>query len=227
MLQHAERMMPAFDSDAHRSPFAANGANPSHHGEVARTTDMFASGGVEHMTTQVRHAPSRTAFLTFSCDGRAHWLGHDATRRIIRDQLSADVTQSCIELHAWVLMSNHVHLLVTARTLSVSAWLRRFKQHTAFNIRRHAHICIDADAAAGAFWLHGGGHDRTIWSWQEYWAKVRYIHLNPVRAGLCRRAEDWEWSSAPDFLRLPRAGSPTLSPPPEALVDLLWWKPPA
>lgn len=179
------------------------------------------------MTTQVRHASPRTAFLTFSCRGRAHWLVRDATRRIIRDQLATDVNRSFMELHAWVLMSNHVHLLLTARTLSVSAWLRRFKQHTAFSIRKHPHACPEADAAVGAFWLHGGGHDRTIWSWQEYWSKIGYIHFNPVRAGLCRRAEDWEWSSAPDFLPRPRAGSPTLSPPPVALEDLLWWNPPA
>jgi hypothetical protein len=111
--------------------------------------------------------------------------------------------------------------------MQLSVWVRRLKQATACRLRSECRESLPLSARHGPFWMKGGGHDRTIWSWQEYWAKVRYIHLNPVRAGLCRRAEDWEWSSASDSLRQPRAGSPTLSPPPEALVDLLWWTPTA
>jgi len=34
---------------------------------------------------------------------------------------------------------------------------------------------------------------------QEYYEKAEYIHLNPVRAGLAERAEDWPWSSVRDY----------------------------
>ena len=33
----------------------------------------------------------------------------------------------------------------------------------------------------------------------DYWTVSRYIHLNPVRAGLVARPEDWEWSSYPGY----------------------------
>lgn len=179
------------------------------------------------MGGSVPDTPVRTAFLTFSCHQRQHWMVKNDVCAVIRDHLAADAMDGLVALHAWVIMANHLHLLVTDERMQLSVWVRRLKQATACRLRSECRESLPLSARHGPFWLKGGGHDRTIWSWQEYWAKVRYIHLNPVRAGLCRRAEDWEWSSASDSLRQPRAGSPTLSPPPEALVDLLWWTPTA
>jgi putative transposase len=41
--------------------------------------------------------------------------------------------------------------------------------------------------------------DRALRTVKEYHEKAEYIHLNPVRAGLVKRAEDWPWSSARDY----------------------------
>jgi hypothetical protein len=41
--------------------------------------------------------------------------------------------------------------------------------------------------------------DRALRSVKEYYEKVEYIHPNPVRAGLVKRAEEWQWSSAHDY----------------------------
>ena len=41
--------------------------------------------------------------------------------------------------------------------------------------------------------------DRAVRTVKEYDEKVEYIHLNPVRAGLVDRAEDWPWSSVRDY----------------------------
>jgi hypothetical protein len=41
--------------------------------------------------------------------------------------------------------------------------------------------------------------DRALRTVKEYYERVEYIHLNPVRAGLVKRAEDWPWSSARDY----------------------------
>ncbi len=40
--------------------------------------------------------------------------------------------------------------------------------------------------------------DRALRSVKEYYEKVEYIHLNPVRAGLVKRLEEWPWSSVHD-----------------------------
>ncbi|MGD0012436.1 MAG: hypothetical protein ABSE93_28335 [Terriglobia bacterium] len=41
--------------------------------------------------------------------------------------------------------------------------------------------------------------DRALRSVKEYSEKVEYIHLNPVRAGLVKHAEEWQWSSVQDY----------------------------
>ncbi|MGA2606070.1 MAG: hypothetical protein ABSH01_01280 [Terriglobia bacterium] len=41
--------------------------------------------------------------------------------------------------------------------------------------------------------------DRALRSVKEYDEKVEYIHLNPVRAGLVSRPEDWRWSSYNEY----------------------------
>jgi putative transposase len=46
----------------------------------------------------------------------------------------------------------------------------------------------------------------------DSWTVSRYIHLNPVRAGLVARPEDWEWSSYPGYLAAGRR-RPWVPPP--------------
>src|SRR5882672_4593492 len=38
-------------------------------------------------------------------------------------------------------------------------------------------------------------YDFNIRNYPQFVEKLRYIHRNPVKAGLCERPEDWEWSS--------------------------------
>jgi len=49
------------------------------------------------------------------------------------------------------------------------------------------------------FGQRGGGHDRNITEPTTLWHEIDYIHANPVRRDLCRRPEDWRWSSAADY----------------------------
>jgi putative transposase len=46
------------------------------------------------------------------------------------------------------------------------------------------------------FWLEGPGYDRNLNTEKTILDSVDYIHLNPVRRGLCKQATDWRWSSA-------------------------------
>ncbi len=54
------------------------------------------------------------------------------------------------------------------------------------------------------FWQRGGGYDRTLTNAATIANAIDYIHLNPVRDGLCQRPEDWVWSSAQEHLKIRR-----------------------
>ena len=71
----------------------------------------------------------------------------------------------------------------------------------AHRARRDAHselaICITHH-----FCQQGGGFDRNLWTPQHIFSAIEYIHMNPVRDGLCARAEEWKWSSASQYASL-------------------------
>ena len=97
-------------------------------------------------------------------------------------------------LHAWCIMPNHVHLLVepfgnladmVQGWKSVTArWALKQNQRLNLRIPDAHHLWMRE------YW------DRYIRDQRHYANTLDYIHHNPVKAGLCQRREDWQWSSA-------------------------------
>lgn len=92
-------------------------------------------------------------------------------------------------LHAWIVMPNHVHVIVEmlaqhALSDAVESW----KRFTATRINRLL-------GKKGRFWMEDYW-DRFIRDEAHYQNAVEYVHENPVKAGLARKAEGWAWSSA-------------------------------
>ena len=92
------------------------------------------------------------------------------------------------QLHAWSIMPNHVHLLITPRVPLpvVTRWL---KGSTA----RKANLILGRTGKA--FW-QDESFDRWVRSQTEFDKVVAYIENNPVKAGLVDSPELWPWSSA-------------------------------
>lgn len=91
-------------------------------------------------------------------------------------------------LHAWVIMPNHVHLLITPR-MDVSELLQKLKGSTA----RLANQLLGRTGTP--FW-QDESYDRLVRNSQEFGRIEHYIPQNPVRAGLVQSAEEYTWSSA-------------------------------
>jgi putative transposase len=111
-------------------------------------------------------------------------------------------------LWAYVLMPNHVHLIVhfgtadyrISRVLSeiklpvsrkALAFLREHSPEWLLRLRQQRGARCEYH-----FWQRGGGFDRNITEPATLAKMIDYIHLNPMRKGLVERAVDWRWSSA-------------------------------
>lgn len=94
---------------------------------------------------------------------------------------------------AYCLMSNHVHLLVQTPNANLARGMQslhgRYAQR--FN-QRHGETGHLFERRYGSVLIEGDG---------QLWMTVRYIALNPVEAGISRRAEDYEWSSYRSVIR--------------------------
>jgi REP element-mobilizing transposase RayT len=92
------------------------------------------------------------------------------------------------DLHAWVIMPNHVHLLFTPHT-NVSSMLCSLKGYSARQANRFL------ECTGQPFW-RDESYDRLVRDGNEFRRIERYILNNPVKAGLARCAENFPWSSA-------------------------------
>ena len=97
-----------------------------------------------------------------------------------------------VDIWAYCLMPNHVHMVAVPEKKDSLARLLRIAHH------RHARRVNAAHGWRGHLWqerFHSFVMDE-----MHLLAAVRYIELNPVRAGLCKRVEDWPWSSVHAYL---------------------------
>jgi len=91
-------------------------------------------------------------------------------------------------LHEFVVMPDHLHLMMTPGvTASLERCVQLVKGGSSFRIHK-------ARGLKSEIW-QVGFHDWTIRDLGDWRAKVEYIRMNPVQAGLVEKAEEWGYSS--------------------------------
>lgn len=117
------------------------------------------------------------------------------------------------KLIGYVIMPDHVHAIINRSVDTISDWLRRVRGNSARQIlgwlrderhllslkkleltipqkRHHTHAVWQKDPSV-----------IDLWSPKFIRQKLNYLHLNPVRAGLCDHPAAWKWSSYRAYLR--------------------------
>jgi REP element-mobilizing transposase RayT len=106
---------------------------------------------------------------------------------------------SAYELHSFVVMANHIHLLVTP-AIDASLLTKSLKRFTAREGNRMLGL------TGRPFWQEES-YDRLVRNEDEFRRIARYIEMNPVNAGLVASAQDFRWSSAWPIANRPQAAS--------------------
>ena len=107
--------------------------------------------------------------------------------RLYRTMLAEAARAAGTEVWAYCLMPNHVHLiLVPSHPDGLRATLA--EAH-----RRYTRFVNDREGWTGHLWQ--GRFGSVPMDEDHLEGAVRYVSLNPVRAGLAKRAQDWPWSS--------------------------------
>jgi putative transposase len=120
-------------------------------------------------------------------DRRACFLDDDDRTSYLATLIRVSERAQC-DVHAYVLMSNHVHLLVTAREASAPARM----MHALGS--RYVRTFNDRHERTGTLWE--GRYRSSLIDSDRYFLRCsRYIETNPVRAGLVTSPEEYRWSS--------------------------------
>ena len=131
-----------------------------------------------------RHLPhwipdNAIIFVTWSLAGGHCWLADSSCARIVADALLYGRTM--YELHAWVVMTTHVHVVMTPKR-PFSEIMRWLKWTTA----RRCNQLLDR---TGTFW-QDESFDHWIRNTCELAGLIAYVEGNPIAAGL----KNWPWS---------------------------------
>ena len=158
---------------------------------------------------RVKHVdmPGQAHYLTFSCFHNQKFLNDNRTRMWFINALEKARQKHGFELWAWVIMPEHIHLMLLPRAgTSISSILTSVKTSVARLgsnwarkedpelLQRMLDIQCDKKQPV-RFWQRGGGYDRNICSEEEVYEKIIYMHKNPVRKGMVEHPKDWYWSS--------------------------------
>ena len=157
-------------------------------------------------------------YLTFRIVRWIDLFTRQIYRDIVIDSLSLSQKNKGLEVFAFVIMSNHIHIIVRSGAGKLSDTIREFKSFTAKQIWEAIHTEAESrrEWMAYLFELSTKQHKRNekyqVWSHENHAeiiygnqflkSKIDYIHNNPVRAGLVEKAEDYLYSSARNYAGL-------------------------
>ncbi|MGG7036547.1 MAG: REP-associated tyrosine transposase [Flavobacterium sp.] len=135
-------------------------------------------------------------------------------------------------VYGYVIMSNHIHMIVQSSEGNLSDLIRDFKKFTAKTILEK----IQTEPESRREWMlerfrlatethtrnknyqfwQYGNHPEEIYSNKFMWSKLDYIHLNPIRAGIVEKASQYIYSSANNYVNdtglvfIEKADNPTV-----------------
>jgi len=131
--------------------------------------------------------PGAVYHVTARGNAREPIYADDRDRRRFIDSFALEVAQQQWLCYAWCLMDNHYHLLFETPEPNLVAGMRRLNQvYTQSYNRRHGRTGHVLQGRYKAIMVEKQSHLLEL---------CRYVVLNPVRAGLVARAQDWPWSS--------------------------------
>ena len=160
---------------------------------------------------------SAVHFLTFQVVGWVDIFSRQNYRDMVVDSFNFCSRQKGLQVHAWVIMSNHVHCILQSKTNKLSDTIRDLKGYTSRQIIE----LVQSSPESRKEWMlrqfshHANSHDRNekyqLWTHENHAEelspltpdkgkiKMNYIHQNPVRAGIVLQPEHYLYSSAVDY----------------------------
>jgi putative transposase len=138
------------------------------------------------MAKPQRKHQAGTFFITTNCWNRRRLFQVDANAQLLLDIISK--YREHYGLHAYVIMPDHIHLLITPTDITLERAMQFIKGG-------FSHAYGLTSNAKSEIW-HRGFTDHRIRDSDDFDKHLAYLHNNPVAAGLSAKPEDFPWSSA-------------------------------
>ncbi|OHX66422.1 transposase [Flammeovirga pacifica] len=158
-----------------------------------------------------------TYFVTMTV---VYWIDvftREAYRNILLDSLRYCQEHKGLKIHAYVIMSNHVHLIISkGQHLNLSDILRDLKKHTSKTIIKNIEENREESRKDWMLWMfqragQKNSNNKKYQFWQQHnqpvilntpeklSQRLGYIHDNPIKAGVVQDAKDYLYCSASNY----------------------------
>jgi putative transposase len=155
-------------------------------------------------------------FITYAV---VNWIDF-FTRNEYKDVLLKSWQHCCehkgFEVYAWVIMTNHVHMIIGSNKNPLEDIVRDMKRHTSVELKKTLQQHAGESRKEWMLWMmeragKKNGNNENFQLWQQHnqpielttiemiKQKLDYIHNNPVKAGIVDKAEEYLYSSARDY----------------------------
>ena len=157
-------------------------------------------------------------YLTFQIVDWVDIFTRQVYRDIVIDSFMYAISNKKLQVFAYVIMSNHVHLIANSANGELSNTIRDIKKYTSKQIIK----AIEEQPESRRLWLlnrfefrakqHSRNKSYQVWTHENHVihlyspeftaSKLEYLHQNPVRAGIVINPEDYLYSSARNYAEL-------------------------
>ena len=146
--------------------------------------------------------PGQTCYVTSTCLDFAHLFSRDEMKTKMALSLLRDCEHYGASLHAFVVMTHHIHLLVTPQpNETISTLMRNIKRRSANHLSPYlnefelSQLTEQDSLNQHSFWKEGF-RGLSVITHEVFLQKVNYIHQNPVRSKNVMSSVIYPWSSA-------------------------------
>jgi len=157
-------------------------------------------------------------FVSFAV---VYWIDVFSRKRycdILVESINYCIENKGLTVNAWVIMTNHVHLLIHSETNDCAAIIRDLKKFTSKAILKEIETNMQESRREWMLWMfkragEKNSNNKNYQFWQQHNQPIdlsnniqrldkaiNYIHQNPVSAGFVCKAEDYLYSSAIDYI---------------------------
>lgn len=159
-------------------------------------------------------------FITFTVVAWVDVFTRNLYRDILISSFEFCTANKGLRIHAYVIMTNHVHMIISCENTHPSDVMRDMKKHTSTQLikaiagnpresRKKWMLAVfncagekKSNNVTYQFWQHDN-HPIELFSERVFKQKLAYIHNNPVCAGIVRKAQDYVYSSAGAYAGTP------------------------
>ena len=155
-------------------------------------------------------------FITFTVVDWIDVFTRQTYRDIVIESLDYCIKNKGMILFGYVIMGNHIHMIIQSQEAQLSDLIRDFKKFTAKSILEKIQnspesrrewmlerfkLATESHSRNKNYQLwQYGNHPEEVYSNKFMWTKLEYIHLNPVRAGIVEKASHYVYSSASNYV---------------------------